>query len=71
MVCISFFNVISKQQLKSSLGTNAMKHSTGENWVLKGLSRYFIYKKKVWLMDSPSTDQLSYLGVFVVLIRKP
>jgi hypothetical protein len=31
MGCISFFNVISKQQLKSSLNTNAMKHSTVEN----------------------------------------
>jgi hypothetical protein len=27
MVCIIFFNVISKQQLKSSLGTNAMKQA--------------------------------------------
>jgi hypothetical protein len=31
MGCISFFNVTSKQQFKSSLDTNAMKHRTGEN----------------------------------------
>lgn len=31
MGCISFFNVISKHQLKSSLNINAMKHGTDEN----------------------------------------
>jgi len=31
MGCISFFNVISKHQLNSSLNTNATKQGTGEN----------------------------------------
>ena len=71
MGCFSFLNIINKQQLKKQLKYQCQEAQHRRNLGSKAVLCRFLYGEKVRLMDSPSTDKLSWLGVFVVFISHP